>query len=143
MLVGPYVIEPLPDHAVIVKEVLKQQRSDGFIYPSATEPPTSFFSSPPTHTVRLQGDEYLSANFRGRDGAFLIRLLAVMNGARAQFYDWRYDIRFPLRQNSIAVFTNAEFAMFMAEIYAAFSVWDYDKQRRYCNILYLHARCPA
>lgn len=143
LIVGPYSIEPIHNHAAVVDKVLKLKQSDGFLYPPVSEPPKYFFPLPTTHTVRMQAGGCLPADFREKDGAFLIRLLAVMHGARAQFHDWQYDIRFPLKQTPLAVFTNGELAIFIEEIYTVFSLWNYENQRRYCNILYLHSRCPA
>lgn len=158
--VGPYVIEPVKNHETIVKKMLKLKRSDGFYYPIQctkrenpstgklrkipnSEKPAHLYTLPATHIIHEKNDQELSDDFRYNDGALLIRLLAVLYDCRAQFHDWQYDTRFPLKQDGISIFTESELERLINKVFNAFSTWSVESQNHYNNILYLHTRCPA
>lgn len=158
--IGPYFIEPVKDHVSEVKRKLKLKHPDGFYYPIQvakkkdistgkfkkipnSEKPAHLYALPATHVIYKKSNQPLSDDFRSKDGALLIHLLAVLYNCTAQFYDWQYDTRFSLKQDAIAVFTENELERLMNEVFDVFSTWTVENQNHYNNILYLHSRCPA
>lgn len=158
--VGPYVIEPVKNHAAVVAKILELKHPDGFFYPiqstkrkdSSTgrykkipnsEKPAHLFSLPATHSIYKKHTQELTKDFRFKDGAVIIRCLAFLYDCRAQFHDWKYDMRLPLKQDGIAIFNHSEIERLLNDVYSVFSTWDVEIQNHYNNILYLHSRCPA
>jgi len=101
------------------------------------------YKMPATYSIYLKTNQQLPEDFRLKDGALIIHLLAFLFKSRAQFSDWYFDTPFPLKQDRIASFNKKELKRAVNTIYTSFSKWNKDAQTSYINALYLHARSIA
>lgn len=147
--VGPYIIKPVRRHAALIQRISQYVCSDGFLYlPVAemkcnTARPYAHFLCPPSHKVYLANNKQLPINFRQKDGALIIHLLGFLLECRAQFSDWFFDTRLPVKQDGIAIFNTSDLETLVNTVYSEFLSWSDDAQKRYINILYLHSRSRA
>lgn len=161
--VGTYIIEPVNDHSTLIKEMIKLKHpDDGFYHPIEeryevdpftkktikkiphTKKPAHLYRMPPTHIIYSESNKPLPENFRQKEGALIIHLLAALYEGRAQFSNWFFDTPLPLKQDGIAIFNNNELEKVMNIALNTFYTWKDDAQTLFINTLYIHSRCrPA
>jgi len=160
--IGSYIIDPVNNHSSLIQETVRLKHPDDrFYHPIVerykvdpftkkpiekipnTKKPAHLYRMPHTHIIYSEGNQPLPENFRQKDGALIIHLLAMLYKSRAQFDGWLFDTPLPLKQDGIAVFNNSELEVVMNTVYGTFSTWKKDEQTRYINTLYLHSRSPA
>ena len=149
--VGAFEVRPKDDYAETLSRIRSLAAADGFVHPcrigEGTEGPRcevpSMYRLPATHVIRGTPGDTNSRERRLAETGVLVHGLAFLLGVRAQFHDWWFDGRVPVRVDEICAITPEEVGEVLTRMGTAFATFPVMVRNRFVSILYLENRTAS
>lgn len=155
---GDVRITPIEEYNNVKAWVKQYLNEDGFIYPPMehrieinietmkekrvipnTERPSQLHKIPSSHSIEIK-NSIKDVDLRKWDYAFLINMLALLNGTRVQFHNWWFDGRISIRNMDNIYISQQAIADFLSTVYDTWKGFGKPTKENIINILVMHNR---